>query len=397
MKTICSLGRDVPYETYMQLINDVFGFTQSGNDFRTLLPKLYRPGRRPQDENYCVTEVYDDGTRRTVAAIGAFTHEIVVCGKTLKCRGIGNVAVSADKRSLGYMKAPMEMALDDMVKDGVVLSTLGGRRQRYNYFSYDRAGTCYTCSLNGDNMRHCFGKDRKPAFDTVTHLTAEGGAEPDAALLGAVRALSASGDFYPVRAEADFLDICETWHGELYAVSDKGRFVGYAILESGHSVTEIRTVRDEDFLPMLTTLFDAWARPEISIRLGEHMVPYVEALAPIAEGVQTGCSMMYSVLNYAAVCDAFLQLKATYTALPDGRLTLLIHGRGGDETVSLSVKDGVPSVETLPAGSPVDRELTHLEAMNLLFSPFAPARRTLPAAAKVWLPLPIWMYRADEV
>ena len=52
MKVPCSLGTAVPYEEFMALINDVFGFTGTGRDFRTLLPKLYRPGRSPQCENY---------------------------------------------------------------------------------------------------------------------------------------------------------------------------------------------------------------------------------------------------------------------------------------------------------------------------------------------------------
>ena len=75
MKVSCSVGTAVPYEEFMALINDVFGFTGTGRDFRTLLPKLYRPGRSPQCENYVVTE---DG--RCVAAVGAFSHKISVCG-----------------------------------------------------------------------------------------------------------------------------------------------------------------------------------------------------------------------------------------------------------------------------------------------------------------------------
>lgn len=387
MNIRCALGTDVPYEAFMQLINDVFGFTDTGRDFRTLLPKLYRPGRSPQNENYCVTE---DG--RAVAAVGAFSHEIVVCGTTIPCRGIGNVAVSADRRSRGYMKAAMHMALDDMVRDGIALSTLGGRRQRYNYFSYDRAGVCHTFSLNRDNMRHVYGADRKPAFDTVVKVE-----ETDTELLTAIRALSQSGDFFPVRAAADFLDIAKTWQAELYAVCQSGTFIGYAMIEPSHLVTEIRTVNDADFMPMLTTLFDAWQLPAVTVCLAEHMVSAIQAIAPVAEGVQTGCSMMYSVLNYRLVCDAFFRLKATYTDLPDGSLTLLIHGRGGDERIRLSVREGIPAVETVDESVPVDRELSHLEAMNLLFAPVSPTRRTLPAFAKVWLPLPIWMFRADEV
>ena len=47
----------------------------------------------------------------------------------------------------------------DMVRDGIALSTLGGRRQRYRYFGYEKAGICYTFAVNADNLRHTLGAD----------------------------------------------------------------------------------------------------------------------------------------------------------------------------------------------------------------------------------------------
>ena len=136
-KIYCGRGRHIPYADYMNCINLVFGFTTPEQKFEGLLPKLYREDRRPQDSNYVVTE---DG--KLVAAVGAYDHEITVCGIKIPCRGIGNVAVDPETRGKGYMKATMNAALEDMIKEGIALSTLGGRRQRYQYFSYDKAGPC---------------------------------------------------------------------------------------------------------------------------------------------------------------------------------------------------------------------------------------------------------------
>ncbi len=44
-----------------------------------------------------------------------------------------------------------------------------------------------------------------------------------------------------------------------------------------------------------------------------------------------------------------------------------------------------------------DLELEHIDAINLLFSPFCPGRERLPGFARVWRPLPIWLPRADGV
>ncbi len=379
-------GSGVPYSEYMALINRVFGFDGVERDFRTLLPKLYRPGRAPQDENYVVTE---NGV--CVAAVGAFSHEIRVCGTVIPCRGIGNVAVEKSARGRGYMKDCMHMALTDMVRDGIALSTLGGRRQRYRYFGYDKAGVCYTFALNADNLRHTLGADYESGLE-IRQVCAE-----DTKLLATLRALSCSGSYVPVRAEADFFDILSTWRAAVWAALRDGQPVGYALREPGGLISEIRVTDAAEFLPFLHALRRYLDTDTLTVRLPEHEDACLRALAPVAEGCQIGCSMSYNVLRYRLVCDAFLRLRATYASLPDGELTLLIHGFAGDERLRLSVRGGVPAAEPLEPEHDPALELSHADAMNLLFAPFSPDRRRLPPAVQAWLPLPIWMYRADEV
>ncbi len=386
MTVTCGLGREVPYEEFMQLINDAFGFTGTGRDFRTLLPKLYRPGRAPQNENYVVTE-----DSICVAAVGAFSHEIRVCGLSIPCRGIGNVAVARNARSRGYMKDCMNMALSDMVKDGIALSTLGGRRQRYRYFSYDKCGQAYTFVVNSDNLRHTFGEARKTSFD-VRKVT-----EQDEALLTQIMALSSFGPYAPVRHHADFYDIMTNWQAALWAATEGNTVIGYAVLEPDGLISEIKMSRDDGFLAFVTALHDTLGVNDLRLRLPPYQSAYVASIAPVAESCQEGCSMSYTVLNYRLVTEAFFRLKATYDTLPDGVFSLLIHGFAGDERLTLSVSGGVPSVRPLAVGETPNLELSHNEAMNMLFAPLSPARKTLPPVQRLWFPLPLWMYRADEV
>ena len=107
--------------------------------------------------------------------------------------------------------------------------------------------------------------------------------------------------------------------------------------------------------------------------------------------------MMYLILNYTATLEAFMALKLTYTTLPDGELTLLIHGHAGDERIRITVKEGKHTVERIHEETPVDMELGHLEATELLFGCISATRETDSALIRAWFPLPLWMYRADEV
>ncbi len=387
MNPICTRGHNVAYDDLMSLIDLTFGFTTPETQFLGLLPKCYKPAYRPQDANYVIVE-----NGKPVAAVGAYDHEVVVAGYRIPCRGIGNVAVHPEHRGKGYMKLAMDTALSDMVRDGIALSTLGGRRQRYQYFSYDKCGVSHTFSLTADNLRHTYGTLDAP-------LAAREITEPDDPLLPAIKALSDSGIFSPVRPLETFLDVARTWHATLYAITDPAddRLVGYTIVEPNGFVTELRVTDDADIMPLVRTIFAALGRGSMTVRLPDHEIAAIAALAPVAEGVQTGCSMSYTVLHYALILEATMALKATYAPLSDGHLTLLIHGYAKDECLSVTVKNNRPTVETLPPDTPADLEWSHLDAMNILFAPLSPKRQTLTSIPHGWLPLPIWMYRADEV
>lgn len=387
MEIYCGLGHNVPYEEYMAVINEAFGFVNGHpREFTHLLPKLYRAGRRPQDENYVVTE---DG--KCVAAIGAYSHEIEVCGTRLKCRGIGNVAVLKEYRSKGYMKDCMNMAMRDMVKDGIALSALGGRRQRYRYFSFDRAGTSYNFWINSENIRHTFGADYDPKMQVVQV------GPDDKALLDSIRTLCAQGPFVPVRRDEDFHDVVSSWFGCLYAGIRDGRFVGYCVKEPETSITEIKVVDKNEFTDFIIAFLQQIGNGSVGLALPEHQRDYIDAVALLAEGYNVNSAMTFSVLDYKAVSDAFFRLRTTYSVPADGELTMLIHGFAKDEKLTFSVKDGVPTVTDAAEEAVPALELSHIEATSLLFAPVDTHRLDLPVFARDWFPLPLWMYRADEV
>ena len=380
----CGRGYHIPHGDFMDLIDTCFGFHETERKFIHLLPKCYREQYRPQDSNYVVIDENDALT----AAVGAYDHEIMVCGYCIPCRGIGNVGVHPEHRNRGYMKAAMNQALADMITDGIALSTLGGRRQRYQYFGYDKAGPTYSFSLSHENFRHAF--QNVSSNLTVTQIT-----DPNDPLISKIIELNQSKPFVPVRLRSSYLDIATSWHFMLLAITEGERFVGYC-LRIGDHISEIQVVHDEEFLCLLRALYD-YIGGCFNLTIPVHQASYAAALAPIAENMFLNCAMHFNVLNFRLVTEAFLALKQTYMTVPDGKLSFLIHGFARDERIAISVQNGKPSVEYIPDSEPVDYELSHLEAMEFLYAPICPARDGACDLARIWFPVPIFMFRADEV
>lgn len=376
-------GNSAMFDEYMDFINYVFGFNGNTNDFKKLLPKLYKPEYDPCGNSYVAVE---DG--KIKAAIGAFDHDISVCGQILKTRGIGNVAVHPYSRSRGFMKKLMNMALDDMINDGVVLSVLGGRRQRYNYFSYDKTGYVISMSVNPDNMRHVFGTERNHVVKFVSV------GPNDIEILNKIRELSERRAYHPLRDKERYFEILSSWKQKTWAAFRNGSFCGYCI-SSEETVVEINLEDQESIREFVAAFYDFLGRGKLLLKIPPFERVFIEKLVSFCEFYDIEPSKSFSVLNYKAVISAFMSLKTKYVTLPDGELILRIHGRGGLENIEISVHNG--KITVIDTDKEPFYDLEHLDTMNLIFAPISIKRDGLPDFAKIWFPLPIFLYSTDAV
>lgn len=376
-------GTHEQFEEYLDLIDLVFGYTGTVNQFRNLLPKLYKPELDPAYHSF---NAYIDG--KMVAAIGSFPLSTQVLDVTLKGMGIGNVAVHPDFRRQGHMKAALNMSIDDMIAQGMDFSCLGGQRQRYNYFSYDFAGPCYRYYIEPRNLAYFFS-------DAPLVLTAEEVTADSRDALDAIAALSDAQPCHPVRDRSLLFDILSTWRAKTYLFRDKGEFAGYCVLsEDGGSVTELLAVSDRYVIEMIRWIC-ALTEKGISVTVAPFQPGYRRILETYGNGVNYGCCEMFSVLCYRRVLEACLKLKATYATLAQGSLNVLIHGRAGEERLQITVAGG--DISVVPTDKTPEVELEHLQAMNYFFAPVCALRDTAPVQAQSWFPAPLWSYSADAV
>ena len=371
-------GTPEMYDDLMDFLNYVFGFDGDDRDFIKLLPKCYDPSCDPCHANYVVTE---DGKLK--AAVGAYDSELSVNGEILKCRGIGNVAVHPRSRSKGYMKDCMGMALRDMIADGVDYSALGGQRQRYQHFGYERAGEEYAISVDRGNTRRAFEGVPLPEYELRDVNAA------DTELIGKMQALHAARPMRSLRSPEKFFDISRSWRTSVTAVLKEGEFRGYFVGD----LQEL-SLLDPSELPDVVRNY-VKQRGDVTVRVPGWETATVAAITAFGNAPSLHMCEMINIFNYPHMIETLLRFKASRTELGDGVLSLFIHGFAGDVKVRVAVEKNAVTVEKTAAEC--DLELGHLEAISFLLGLFSPYREALKPAVRTWFPLPFYMENADHV
>lgn len=373
-------GNESMYDEYLDFINLVFGFNGNDRDFFKLLPKLYKKEHKPCENSYVITE-----NGRLQAAVGVFPREQQVGDETLTVHGIGNVAVHPRARSRGHMRKLMHMAVQDMIAAGVDYSDLGGRRQRYAYFSYEKVEPAYHFSIDQRNINYCFGT--APRREIVFHEIADA----TDSLLDSVCALYNEKPIRMRRPREAFLDIARSWSQKLYAILDPAKAnecIGYCISE----MRELALRDMADFDDVICAYVRQLGKGTLSVPIYD--TEMIAAASRICEDTSMSDTGICTVFHFEKVVRAFLRVKAEHIPLPDGKLTVLVHGVAGDERFTITAENGAVRVEQTE--SEPDVILEHHEAMSFFFGT-ASAVRMRHVCASAWFPLPLFVPEADHV
>lgn len=357
----------------VDFINYVFSYSGEPHDFKRLLPKVY-------GDHVCAPETAAHYVARRDGAIRALVAmlplEMRVAGDRLSLGFVGSVSVHPYERGQGHMKRLMGDMLADARRRDLDMLVLGGQRQRYGYFGFERAGVglCYT--VTETNLRHCLGQAGVSdiAFSPLTEAMPED--------LAFVHRLCHAQRAHVERPENRLLDILHSWASDCLLIRRGGERIGYvsgAILEIG--------LTDESLLPLvLRALLAAKGIERVELTVAPYETERIRALRPLGEHCALRSLEMVNVLNWQRVLTALLRLKAGYMRLQDGRVTVAIDGAG----YALHVRGGQPAVAPF-SGAP-DLSLSHLEAMQLFFGLES---AVCPHPFSNWLPLPFFLSPVD--
>lgn len=364
--------------------------------FAEALSALYQPTDIDMANNFAMRV---DG--RLAAVVGLFPITMVCGDATLQCAGIGGVSTDPDFRGQGLMKQIMARVVQEIHTVGYDLSYLGGQRQRYRYWGWERCGLSLRAELTRANLRH------EPRWQQVAPLTLEPVDEGSPHL----PAIAQLHSIQSCRAERQRLRGClVAWSARPFVGLDvEGQVAAYVCLRnSGPNIDEI-VARDADAaLGMVRAVIEAEGDP--AILLDPLVSPALQPLVDMAETVSLMETGNWQVFNWSAVVKTLLQGAGRTRPLSDGRVVLAV-GAGTQSTDAPStdttgadsarfeiiVKDG--HVTCQPSGAEPTLRADGPTLTRALFGPWSPSQiLDLPREAAVldqWCPLPLYLSRQD--
>ncbi len=379
-------GKDEDNKKLIKFLDEVF-FTDDPEerDFLNLLPKCYKDQYRPAYNNFVVQD--ENGEFRS--AIGSFYNDMTVGGEPIKACCIGNVAVGKSYRSMGYMIELMELSVEDMGKNGVDVAYLGGQRQRYGYFGFESSGTVYRFNFSRSAYRHSL--KAMPCGLEIEKLKAD-----DAEGMANIEKLYSKLPIRSNRKPESYFDVLCSWRDRPYLLKKDGEFVGYFVFNyTKNNVNEFGVIDPKYYPNLVAAVMEKTEEYHIGFVVAPFEEDKLKFFTENADGFNIdGCEMIL-VYSFEKVIGAYLKAKASYAKLCDGELTVLIHGKYGDEKLLIKVFDNEVKVEKFDGEA--EFELSHHAATRAFFSNLPADRAAFPAYAQQWLPLHVFLFPSDTM
>ena len=309
---------------------------------------------------------------------------------SLKVMGIGSVSVHPDSRGCGYMKILMNMALEDMKKEGVHLSCLGGNRQRYEYFGYTPCGQKISYEINSENVKHSLKKyiNKNIVFKEVK--------DNDFDFIDKAYDLYNKDKFKFSRDKSAFFDILKSWNFDVYSIYNDEIFVGYIVSSKDKGyISELKVKKHEDFIKVLANFIESNNLNKVNIELPVWEKKKVKELNVVASKISQENCYQFNVLNYEEVIKQLLSFKASYGKLVDGSMSFNVLEYG---KFKITIENNQVTLDRFDGDC--DIELSHLETMQLLFSPFGSYlidNEKLHGIINSWFPIPLFIPTQDKV
>ncbi len=311
----------------IDLANYVFSHDHCPHDFKTLLPKSYSDEVDGLGGTHYVAR--EDGKLKAMMACRPAT--VKVLNDALEIGLVGNVCVHPYERGRGLMQTLMHNLMDDARANGMDMLVLGGQRQRYAYYGYEKAGYAFQYSINRANLLHGFiGTDTAG----ITFVDLKKG---DTASVAFANALVEKQAMYMVRPAQEFVDIVHSWTSPCRMIYKNGAPIGFMV----GNLDEVQLVDENDYGSVVRAAFDTFGYDSVNVNVAPFDKGRAEYLLHNAENCTLVPKKQILVFNFARVITVLGNLCASIRHLNDLDTVVTF----GEETLHIVVKDGKVNVE----------------------------------------------------
>lgn len=372
------------FPNILNFINMVFSMSHCPHNFRQLLPKLYEKGQEEKSIHYLALE--NEEIKACVCVL-----PITLCceDKTITCATVGSVSVHPYSRGKGYMRKLMHIAIEDMKKSNISMSTLSGLRNRYQYYGYEKGGFVFQYCFTPDNFRHCREKFPK---HKITLCQIQDTKNP---LLTEIQAIQENQILFAKRNPSDFLAIMKSWNAKLYGILENQMCKGYVALQ-GNQILEMRLTDKTLLFTSLEECLKESGSKELFLRILPYDTYLLKECTQLFESFTISLDDNYMIFDYPKILDFFLNVKSKYTPLNSGSWDFTIKEQG---TFRIQVSNGVPSVTQLKdLEGKSSFNFSSFESILALFAPncsMGLPETKLPENCN-WFPLPLALSPFDK-
>ncbi len=333
--------------------------------FRELLPAIYC------DPEIATRHVGIKSDSRIIAAAGCFPIEWHVGSRVLRIAGIGSVAVDPGHRGGGLMSRMMNFLIDHIRSEQYDLSYLGGQRQRYRHFGWEKAGSRFEATVSFNNFK---GRRLRPL--QLEDAAGATGVNP------AILDLHQNQPAWCRRNPALFSYYLQHWRCRpVWLRDENNRDIGYATVKVDEKrVMELKVTDPAEIGPALHALLLHFDLPEVTLVIHPLDCESIREVAQFAETVKTIDCCNWRIFNLSAVLTTLLSVSRRGGSLTDGQVVLKVSDTGE----SVGIKSANGRVEACEVNQDADIEVDSCTLTQLLFGPLLPSQvLALPATCSL--------------
>ena len=364
------------YDELISLLNLVF--TRQNNcimDFEKELPNMCI-----KDDAHMRKHVGLFVEDKLVSVVGVYPLPTRVLDKEINFCTVGNVATHPDYEGNGYMNILLTRAMEIVKEENYDICRLGGDRARYLRFGFELCGGNYSYYVTQKNTKKSllcgYGQNTR-----VSEILPN-----DEKSLTFARKIYHQNKVSVLRKDNDEMyRVMTAWKNIPYLVYKDDEPIGYfSLTPDKKEVSEAYAKDKESYLDTVVAI-SGYLCNGFSITLPQHDIDLIREMNKSAEYMSIQIPSNFSVVSFEKVVDAYIKLKASYTSLMAGSVTVSIKDYG-----KIKIFANENGCGCIKFDGECDFELSKADATRFIFGihpPVAVAEPNLFAKANFPLPL----------